>query len=538
MTLKYFKFVMVAMLMHGLFTHCTTNNTNQQTPIIPKPDKVLFTKGAFSLNSGVALHYASELETETFLLKSYLTKAEISISKTSENSIQMEIDKNVAPNGYTLSIDKNEIVLKSGSLQGVKYGVQTLRQLLFYSNLNDNSIPCQHIVDAPNFDYRGMHLDVARHFMSVEFVKQYIDMLAILKMNYFHWHLVDDQGWRVEIKKYPKLTQAGSKRSETLIGHGRRPPFEYDGTPHEGFYTQAQIKEIVNYAEARGVVIIPEIELPGHAQAAIASYPELGCTGEQIAVWNRWGVSPYIYNVEESTFEFLEDVFDEVVALFPGKYIHIGGDEAVKDQWKASKKIQQRMKDLGIKDEAGLQSYFVNRVADYLRTKGKTIIGWDEILDGGAPEDAVVTFWRSWMQPSPALEAAENGHKIIFTPASVCYFDHYQTVLKDSIEPLAIGGCTPVDTLYMNNPTNNNLPEELQHLVWGAQGNVWTEYMKDADRVELMVMPRMAALAEILWTDKPEQNFDDFKLRFKFFAKWLKANNINYAEYMYRTEAQ
>jgi len=415
----------------------------------------------------------------------------------------------------------------------LKYGIQTLRQLLFFAAEGNKTIQNQHISDAPNYTYRGMHLDVARHFMPVDFIKKYIDMMAMLKMNYFHWHLVDDQGWRIEIKKYPKLTEVGSKRKETLTGHGGVKPFEYDGIPHEGFYTQEEIKEIVAYATQRGITIIPEIEMPGHARAAIAAYPELGVTSEKIEVWKRWGVSPYIYNVDESTFEFLEDVLDEVAKLFPGKYIHIGGDEAVKDQWKASPRIQQRMRELGVKDEAALQCYFIKRIADYLRTKGKTIVGWDEILEGGAPEDAVVTFWRSWVKPSPALEAAEHGHKVIFTPASLCYFDHYQTTLKDSIEPMAIGGCTPVDSLYIKNPVKNNLPAELKNMVWGAQGNVWTEYMKTPDHVEHMVMPRMAALSEVLWTDEQHQNFQDFKRRFKIFAKWLEANNINYAKYIF-----
>ena len=533
MLTKFIRFSLLACSVVLMLPACDKKQIDGQTMLIPKPDKTVFYEGAIQLNQGVKISSDQAFTSESQLLSGYIKNSGFLIAETAENEIVLQIDKAMKPNSYDLEINQQIVVLKSGDNSGLKYGIQTLRQLLFFAAEGNKTIQNQHISDAPNYTYRGMHLDVARHFMPVDFIKKYIDMMAMLKMNYFHWHLVDDQGWRIEIKKYPKLTEVGSKRKETLTGHGGVKPFEYDGIPHEGFYTQEEIKEIVAYATQRGITIIPEIEMPGHARAAIAAYPELGVTSEKIEVWKRWGVSPYIYNVDESTFEFLEDVLDEVAKLFPGKYIHIGGDEAVKDQWKASPRIQQRMKELGVKDEAALQSYFIKRIADYLRTKGKTIVGWDEILEGGAPEDAVVTFWRSWVKPSPALEAAEHGHKVIFTPASLCYFDHYQTTLKDSIEPMAIGGFTPVDSLYIKNPVKNNLPAELKNMVWGAQGNVWTEYMKTPDHVEHMVMPRMAALSEVLWTDEQHQNFQDFKRRFKIFAKWLEANNINYAKYIF-----
>jgi hexosaminidase len=526
------KSAFLAVIAFLLFVSCENQPIDNQTPLIPKPDQVEFRSGIFDFPKSVLLKYQVDNSTEASLLKEYLSELEIKLNQDAKQVIKFSIDKEIKKDAYQINIARKTIELKAGNNSGIKYGIQTIRQLLFYSKIEQKGIQCQSIIDAPNYEYRGMHLDVARHFMPVEFVKQYIDMMAMLKMSYFHWHLVDDQGWRIEIKKYPKLTEVGSKRKETLIGHGGRPPFEFDGKPHEGFYTQEQIKEIVAYAQKRGITIIPEIEMPGHAQSAIAAYPELGVTGEKIEVWTRWGVSPYIYNVEESTFEFLEGVLTEVAELFPGKYIHIGGDEAVKDQWKASTRVQKRMKELGLKDEAALQSYFINRIADFLRAKNKTIVGWDEILEGGAPKDAVVTFWRSWVKPSPAIEAAEHGHKIIFTPSALCYFDHYQTTLKDSIEPPAIGGCTPVDSLYIKNPVKNDLPKELKHMVWGAQGNVWTEYMKTPDHVEHMVMPRMAALAEVLWTDEEKQDVNDFKRRFKLFAKWLDANDINYAKYI------
>jgi hexosaminidase len=522
-------FTMVIAILYS----CDNKPINAETNLIPKPDQIEFKSGQFDFPKQVLLKYSVDHTSEAELLKEYLADNGIELNNDAKQVIAFAVKKDLPKNAYLLNIRENSIALDAGNDNGLKYGIQTLRQLFFYARLNNEGVHCQVITNAPNYNYRGMHLDVARHFMPVEFVKQYIDMMAMLKMNYFHWHLVDDQGWRIEIKKYPKLTEVGSKRKETLIGHGGRPPFEYDGKPHEGFYTQEEIKDIVAYAQKRGITIIPEIEMPGHAQSAIASYPELGVTGEKIDVWTRWGVSPYIYNVEESTFEFLEGVLIEVAELFPGKYIHIGGDEAVKDQWKASARIQQRMKELGVKTEADLQSYFIKRIADFLRSKNKTIVGWDEILEGGAPEDAIVTYWRSWVKPSPALEAAEHGHKVIFTPASLCYFDHYQTTLKDSIEPPAIGGCTPVDSLYIKNPVKNDLPADLKNMVWGAQGNVWTEYMKTPDHVEHMVMPRMAALAEVLWTDEKEQDFDDFKRRFKLFSQWLETKDINYADYIF-----
>jgi len=532
--MKILNKLIVVVFAISLANSCKNEPINAETPLIPKPDQIEFKSGQFDFPKHVLLKYTTDNTSEAALLKEYLSEYGIKLNNDATQIIEFSLNRNLPKNSYLLNICKESILLEAGNDNGIKYGIQTLRQLFFYAKSENKGIQCQEIKDAPNFDYRGMHLDVARHFMPVEFVKQYIDMMAMLKMSYFHWHLVDDQGWRIEIKKYPKLTEVGSKRKETLIGHGGIKPFEYDGIPHEGFYTQEEIKDIVAYASARGITIIPEIEMPGHAQSAIASYPELGVTGEKIDVWTSWGVSPYIYNVEESTFEFLEGVLSEVAELFPGKYIHIGGDEAVKDQWKASARIQQRMKQLGVEDEAALQSYFIKRIADFLRTKNKTIVGWDEILEGGAPADAVVTFWRSWVKPSPAIEAAEHGHKIIYTPASLCYFDHYQTTLKDSIEPMAIGGCTPVDSLYIKNPVKNELPAELKPMVWGAQGNVWTEYMKTPDHVEHMVMPRMAALAEVLWTDEGKQDIKDFKRRFKLFAKWLDANDINYAKYIFQ----
>jgi hexosaminidase len=329
--------------------------------------------------------------------------------------------------------------------------------------------------------------------VSVEDVKKYIDYLAMFKMNYFHWHLVDDQGWRIEIKKYPKLTEIGSKRKNTLIGHGGIQPFGFDSIPHYGFYTQQEIKEIVDYANRRGVEIIPEIELPGHSQAAIASYPFLGCTSDAVEVWNQWGVSPYIYKI-------------------------------------TSEKIQAQMKSLGIENEEELQAYFIRRMSNFLKSKNKILIGWDEILYGGAPDNSVIMYWRAWInEKNPAIIAVENNHKVILTPSSHSYFDHYQS--KDSSEPLAIGGYNPVDTVYLKSHLPKGFPKDKIDLVWGIQANVWTEYMKDFNHIEYMIFPRMPALAEVLWTDKEQQNLNDFKNRFKILSKYFDRIEVNYAKH-------
>ena len=324
-------------------------------------------------------------------------------------------------------------------------------------------------------------------------------------MNTFHWHLTEDQGWRIEIKKYPKLQEIAAFRKETLIGHYNDQPHQFDGKPYGGFYTQEQIKEVVAYAKTRQVTIIPEIEMPGHSQAAIAAYPELGCSGEQVEVATKWGVFDEVYCPKESTFKFLEDVIDEVVALFPGKYIHIGGDEAPKTNWKNCEYCQKLIKKEGLKDEHGLQSYFIARMEKYINTKGKQIIGWDEILEGGLAPNATVMSWRG---TSGAVQAAKEGHDVILTPGSHCYFDHYQS--ENENEPLAIGGFLPLEKVYHFNPIPEGLTDKEATYVLGAQGNVWTEYMQTEKQVEYMAFPRAVALSEVLWSSPEHKNYSDF----------------------------
>jgi hexosaminidase len=370
-----------------------------------------------------------------------------------------------------------------------------------------------------------MHLDVCRHFFPVEFVKKMIDMLAVYKMNTFHWHLTDDQGWRIEIKKYPKLTEIGAWRDETMVGHYTENDQKFDGTRYGGFYTQEQIKDVVAYAGKRFITVVPEIEMPGHAVAALSAYPEFSCNGGPFKVYTKWGVSDDVYCAgKEETFKFLEDILEEVVALFPGQYIHIGGDECPKTRWKVCPTCQKRMKDEGLKNELELQSYFVKRIERFVASKGKKLIGWDEILEGGLPERATVMSWRGY---EGGLEAARSGHDVVMTPGSHCYFDSYQS--KDQTkEPLAIGGFLPLKKVYSFNPIPAELtPQEAKHIL-GAQANLWTEYITSEKQAEYMIFPRICAMAEILWSPKIKQDYRQFLTRLDGHLKRLQKDNINY----------
>ncbi|MDP5092104.1 MAG: beta-N-acetylhexosaminidase, partial [Polaribacter sp.] len=414
-------------------------------------------------------------------------------------------------------INKNQIKISAKSSKGAFYAVQSLLQLLPPKTTSKSiAIQCLEIKDEPKFVYRGMHLDVSRHFFSVDFIKKYLDLMAMLKMNTFHWHLTDDQGWRIEIKKYPKLQEIAAFRKETLIGHFSDEPQQFDGKKYGGFYTQEQIKEIVSYASERQITVIPEIEMPGHSQAAIAAYPELGCTGKQIEVATKWGVFEDIYCTNENTFKFLEDVIDEVIPLFPGKYIHIGGDEAPKTQWKNCIHCQNLIKKEGLKDEHELQSYFITRMEKYINSKGKLIIGWDEILEGGLAPNATVMSWRGIQG---AIDAAKQKHTVVLTPNSHCYFDYYQS--DNEAEPLAIGGFLPLEKVYDFNPIPDELSTDESKFVLGVQGNVWTEYLSTPEKVEYMVFPRAIALAEVVWSSSENKNYTDFIHRLEFFNKRL-----------------
>ncbi|MCK7590846.1 family 20 glycosylhydrolase [Subsaxibacter sp. CAU 1640] len=512
-------------------------NEITKLPIIPNPSISRLSEGTFSINNMTGITFDKELEASANYLKDYIEKgSNIRLQKgkgiffIKDNSI-----KN--PEGYLLLVIPGKIEIKAKTDQGAFYAVQSLRQLLpetfengSYSSKNVY-IPATSIFDEPKFQYRGMHLDVARHFFSVEFIKKYIDMLAMLKLNTFHWHLTDDQGWRIEIQKYPKLQEIAAYRNETLIGHYNTDPQQFDGKRYGGFYTQEEVKEVVAYAKSRHITVIPEIEMPGHAQAAISAYPELGCTGEQISAATKWGVFEDIFCPKEETFEFLEGVLDEVLDLFPSEYIHIGGDEAPKTRWKACPHCQNLIKEKGLKDEHELQSYFITRMEKFLNEKGRQIIGWDEILEGGLAPNATVMSWRG---TNGAVEAAKQHHNVIMTPTSHLYFDYYQSENDD--EPLAIGGFLPLEKVYNFNPIPKELSDEEAKFVLGAQANLWTEYITTEQQVEYMVFPRMLALSEMVWSKPENKNYDDFVQRVEHFHKRLDALGINYANHLYEIE--
>jgi hexosaminidase len=426
--------------------------------------------------------------------------------------------------GYALTVSPGSVTLTATAHAGLFYGLQTLRQLLppITSDTGRVHVPAVKIRDTPRFGYRGMHLDVGRHFFPVAFIKRYIDLMALYKMNRFHWHLTEDQGWRIEIRKYPRLTTVGSCRRETIL-EKNFDPYVGDGTPHCGFYTQDEVRDIIAYAAARYITVIPEIEMPGHSVAALAAYPELACSDGPFSVSTVWGVTEDIYCPSERTFAFLEDVLTEVMALFPSQYIHIGGDEAPKHAWETSDLAQRVIDREGLADEHELQSYFIRRIERFLRAHGRRLIGWDEILEGGLAPDATVMSWRGM---AGGIEAARDGHDVIMTPTSHLYFDYYQG--DPEFEPLAIGGYTPLDQVYEFEPIPEALSEMDAGHVLGAQGNVWTEYLKTTDAVEYMVFPRLLALAEVVWTPKARRDWDDFAARLPSQFRLLDAFDVHY----------
>lgn len=442
-------------------------------------------------------------------------------------TLQLVAFDTLVPEGYySLRVEEDRITITSNRESGLFYGTRTLIQLLEIAN-EQGSIPCLTIVDHPRFSWRGMHLDVVRHFFPVEFVKKYIDLLARYKMNSFHWHLTDDQGWRIEIKQYPKLTEIGGWRSGSQIGPYSR--LEYDTIPYGGSYTQDEIREVVAYAAARHINVVPEIEMPGHALAALAAYPELGCTGGPYEVEKGWGVFEEVFCPTDTTIRFLENVLTEVMELFPGPIIHIGGDECPKESWKVCAHCQQLMKEEGLKDEHELQSYFIQRIERFVNSKGRKIIGWDEILEGGLAPNAAVMSWRG---TEGGVTAAKSGHDAVMSPGSHCYFDHYQG--DPANEPLAFGGYTTVQKVYSYEPVPNELNAEQAKHILGAQGNIWTEYILSPEHVEYMALPRMAALAEVLWTPKEMRNEGDFIKRLELEFLKLEAMKINASRSLYQ----
>ena len=428
--------------------------------------------------------------------------------------------------GYHLTVTPKEATLSATSAVGIMHGLETIRQLLppdvEHALPARWVIPAVEIDDAPRFPYRGVLLDVARWYYPPEFIEKVVDLLALYKLNTLHLHLTDDQGWRLEIMKYPRLTQIGAWRKETIFAQNFR-PYIGDGKPHGGFYTQRQMREIVAYAEARYVTIIPEIEMPGHASAALAAYPELSCTGGPFQVSTRWGVHEDIYCPSERTFAFLEDVLTEVMQLFPSRYIHIGGDEVPKKQWKRSAVAQSVMRREKLANEEELQSWFIRRIEAFLRAHDRRLIGWDETLEGGLAPEATVMSWRG---TAGGIEAARQGHDVIMTPTKPMYFDYYQG--DPTFEPLSIGGYVPLDSVYAYEPIPSVLtPEQAAHVI-GAQGNLWTEYIPTPAGAEYMLLPRLLALSELLWSPREARSWNGFVARLPPQLARLDAMDVKY----------
>ncbi|MDG2081166.1 MAG: beta-N-acetylhexosaminidase [Bacteroidales bacterium] len=522
---------------------CSKHKTND-IAIIPEPQNLSIGRSTFTLDDDMTIFWDGNdlLKPQALYLSDLIDKSldfEVKLADSDEKltsrMIILQLNKIAdarGDEGYTLDIGRKSVLITANTTKGIFYGIQTLYQMLISGTIvMENGrrfiiLPIVSIEDMPRFKYRGMHLDVCRHMFPVEFIKKYIDLLAFYKFNTFHWHLTEDQGWRIEIKKYPKLNEIGSWRKETLVGHGGKTPFTYDGVPYGGYYTQNEVKEIVAYAQKRMITVIPEIEMPGHSLAALASYPELGCTGGPYEVANRWGVFEDIYCTKEETFDFIENVLLEIIDLFPSEYIHIGGDEAPKTRWMECVTCQKTINREGLKDEKELQSYFIQRMEKFLNKYDKNIIGWDEILEGGLAPNATVMSWRG---TEGGIEAAKMNHDAVMTPGSHCYFDHYQANPKS--EPLAIGGYTTLEKVYSYNPIPLDLSEIDSEHILGAQGNVWTEYMISPEHVEYMILPRMAALSEVVWTGNKDWIY--FQKRITDHFKIYEILGYNYCDHPY-----
>lgn len=517
------------------FTH------HREINIIPRPLFLEVSKGYLNLTAKSALIINQKQEEILALaaeLQRKLQKAtgwpweikEIDQVKSLHGHIYLRIlpqRNDLGPEGYELTVKRSHLLIDASNPAGLFYGIQTLSQLLppleslEESRLSTDQPPSPqpllslrllHVIDKPRFRWRGIHLDCSRHFFPKEWIMKLMDVASSYKLNIFHWHLTDDQGWRIEIKRYPRLTEVGAWRRETME----------DGQPYGGFYTQEDIKEVVAYARSRYITVVPEIEMPGHCQAALAAYPELSCSGGPFKVATEWGIMNDVFCAgSEETFIFLQNVLTEVIDLFPGEYIHIGGDEVPKIRWRNCFRCQTRIKTEGLKDESELQSYFIKRIEAFLHSRGKRLIGWDEILEGGLAPHATVMSWRGM---AGGIAAARAGHDVIMSPTSHCYFDYYQGLID---EPKAIGGYLPLEKVYSFEPVPAELtPQEARHIL-GAQANLWTEYIKTAEHAEYMLFPRLLALAEVVWSPK-QRDWPDFQRRLYHHFDRLAARKINF----------
>lgn len=524
---------------------CNDNTPTANYQVVPLPQEINVTEGSsFTLDETTAITYQGDeamKKNATFLAEYIKEKIGLDLPVTDQpanKAITLSVENGGDnPEGYQLTVNADGITIIGASPAGVFYGVQTLRKALPVTK-GKAKLPAVTINDYPRFSYRGAHLDVSRHFFTVDSIKRFIDILALHNINRFHWHLTDDQGWRFEMKKYPKLSTIAAERSETVIG---RNSGEYDGQHYGPFqYTQDDCREIVAYAAERHITVIPEIDLPGHMQAALAAYPEYGCTGGPYEVWKMWGVSENVLCAgNDATLRFIEDVLAEIVEVFPSEYIHVGGDECPKTEWEKCPKCQARIKAIGLKDddkhsaEMYLQSFVISHAEKFLNSKGRKIIGWDEILEGELAPTATVHSWRGI---SGGLEAAKKGHNCIMSPNTYMYFDYYQTK-HTADEPLAIGGYVPVETVYNYEPMHPSLtPEQQKHII-GVQANLWTEYIHTFTHVEYMELPRMAALCEVQWCKPENKDYEDFKQRIIPLVELYDIKGYNYAKHIFDVNA-
>lgn len=530
------KFVMAALLCASVMS-ASAADANYAN-VVPLPQNIAMQKGtAFVLTAATPVVYAgtdTKMKRNAEFLTEYvnqLTGLRLSISAAKPKkaaAIVLTIDPKVkGSEAYRLTVTDRQITIAGNTAAGVFYGIQTLRKSLpVLDSTEDIVLPATVISDAPRFGYRGTMLDCGRHFWPVSFVKKFIDILALHNMNVFHWHLSEDQGWRIEIKKYPKLTQIGSMRSRTVLGHNSDVD---DGTPYGGFYTQDEAREIVRYAAERNITVIPEIDMPGHMLAALASYPELGCTGGPYEVGYAWGVYRDVLCLgNEKIYTFLQDVVDELSDIFPAKYFHIGGDESPTIRWENCPKCQTLAKANGV-DTKHVQSVFTNRMEKYINSKGKSIIGWDEIAQGKINQSATIMSWRG---VEPGSKAAEAGHDVIMTPGTYCYFDHYQSDKTDR-EPMCIGGYLPVSKVYEFDAAPDSLSDAAKEHILGVQANLWTEYIATTNMVEYMLLPRLGALAEVQWTPVNKKNYDEFVKRETHMTKIYDKYGYKYAIHLW-----
>ena len=504
---------------------------SQELNVIPKVMKAEMRSGTFNLNSNTKivinnahLDYMADFVND-FLQENYQIDLPKKVTKkagksVTDNSINFILDNSPKKEAYSLIINDRSVVIK-GDTAGLFNGLQTLLQLMPLKKTASIQLPQLEINDEPRFEHRGAMLDVGRYFFTTEEVKRFIDLMAYYKLNVFHWHLTEDGGWRIEIKKYPLLTQIGAWRRGTLLNLTNE---SYDRLPHGGFYSQDQVKDMVKYAQKRNITIIPEIDMPGHISAALAAYPEFSCTKDPIKVVEKWGFQNNILCAgNEKTYQFVEDILDEVMEMFPSKIIHIGGDEALKDKWKVCPLCQEKMRKENLKDENELQSYFVKRVGEYLQSKGRKMIGWDEIMEGGLAPNAMVMSWRG---EEGGIDAVKMQHEVVMTPYYFMYLDYYQSLPEG--EPIAFGGHLPTKQVYSYEPLSSKIPIEGHKYIVGVQGNLWMELIYSREFLDYMAFPRLAAVAEIGWTTKDQKDFIDFQKRLSHNLNWLDKKNVNF----------